>query len=1223
MREGSIDPLYIHTLPTSVPYKKRDSMPSTRSSLATTHPTHVGVPHAPTKAAKKVASSEKSKPKPAQALGPCTEERLPNENEIWYIIQSMIDRYGMVRHQVESFDTFITTLLPHIVEESSEMRVQQGNQTHVVTICNLSVTRPSFTDSDGVIRDLTPMTARLRSMSYSSAILVDVVHDIYSGDERKERRLFREVCLCHLPIMVGSQCCHTQHEQTSMECRLDQGGYFIVGGCEKALIAQEKMHHNAPYVFQVKQPSKYVLQCEIRSCHERKLRSTSSMYVYITNGKKGCTPEMVVTLPFVWMQLPVMALFRFLGVETLEGAIEMIVGVTNDNTTERRLLRSIISHDATADMTTESLYEYVGREGTREVTKEKRQRYIDHIINCECLPHQGLVHTPEVLRAKALYLGLMVRKLIRVYRGELKCDDRDHYATKRIDCAGVQFGLLFRQVFRAAQKVFNIQLYKASEANKMEYTNVGELVAGKKITQQFRYALATGNWGILSVKGNTSQTGVAQQLNRMTQTSTVAVLRKVSTPIARETKNPKPRQIHPTSWGVMCPMDTPEGIGCGLTKTLTMSVHVRIGSSSVPIFEQLDLASEKIEGLTSVMSTSATLRSSAIPILVNGTLYMFAVSSTVADELATHMRKLKRDFTIPFDATIARCDNILYIDTDSGCLLRPLLRVDMLYKLPALLRQSPTHEGLFDFLMLHGCIEYIDKQEEESIRVAVWSTKTPGKGRESWDAYTHCEIDPSFTLTGLCGSLIPFGDGNQSPRNTYQAAMQKQALGVPSLNYLMRMDAVSHAMVYPQRPIVATRFDTTIGASDAPAGVNAMIVIKCYTGRNQEDSLIINKASLDRGMFRSVKYQTHRDEERHSGGADAEKIENVNNVLNLAGKKDANYKPLDDSGIAAVGSRLKEGDVIVGKTVSTTELGEGARKAVKRDKSTILKHDGGIVDAVLKAKNRDGSNFVKMRMRSTRIPIEGDKFASRMGQKGVVGAALPHEDMPFTEDGQVPDIIVNPHAIPSRMTIGMLKETLLSILCAKTGNRGDGTMFRDSSIDFMCEELKRHGYNEHGRTKMRNGLTGEEFEGLVFFGPAYYQRLRHFSKDKDHARSRGPVQMLSRQPTEGRARDGGLRFGEMEKDCVVAHGAAEFLRDRLLDNSDPSSATICGTCGLLSQPNASGTHVRHRQSSCRNCQTTDNIKEMQCPHAFRLMMQELMAMNIGLRFDFDKDESHK
>ena len=521
-------------------------------------------------------------------------KRLPTENEVWHIVNCIFAKYGLVRHQIESFNSFISTMLPHIVEESNEIRVTQGDQEHVVSLCNLSVNRPSSTDSDGVERNLYPYQARFRGLSYSSAVLVDVVHDIFVDGERKERRLFREVCLCRLPIMVGSQCCHTQYNETPMECRLDQGGYFIVSGGEKILVAQEKLHHNTPYVFSVKQPSKFSLQCEIRSCHERKLRSTSSLYIHITNAKKGATPEMVVTLPFVFMHIPILALFRMLGVVSRSDAMEAIVG--DDHAPESRLLCSILDNDSTADMALDELYEYIGKEGTRETTKEKRQRYLDHIINCECLPHQGLVRTPEILRAKALYLGLMIRKMIRVYTGELRVDDRDHYAAKRVDCAGVQFGLLFRQVFRGTQKSLQAQLHKAADANKLEFTNVGNLVAGKKLTQAFRFALATGNWGILSTKGNTAQNGVAQQLGRMTSTSTLALLRKVSTPIARETKNPRPRQLHYTSWGLTCPMDTPEGAGCGLTKSIAMLAHIRIGTYSVSICEQLDILQKRVQG---------------------------------------------------------------------------------------------------------------------------------------------------------------------------------------------------------------------------------------------------------------------------------------------------------------------------------------------------------------------------------------------------------------------------------------------------------------------------------------------------------------------------------------------------------------------------------------------------------------------------------------------------
>ena len=1136
-------------------------------------------------------------------------DRLPTENEVWYLINTYFKKYGFVRHQLESFNSFISTLLPHIITESSEIRVTQDDEEHVVTLCNISVQRPTAPDVDGSERDLDPHMARLRGLTYASAVLVDVVHDIYKNGARTERRLFRETCLCRLPVMLGSICCHTQHRVSRLECRLDQGGYFIVNGCEKVVIAQEKLHHNTPYVFSVKQPSRFALQCEIRSCHERKLRSTSSLYVYITNTKKGATPEMVVTLPFVNMNVPALALFRLLGVANREDAMEVIVG--DEEAKESHLLVSILDNDYTADMSVESLYDYIGREGTTEVTKEKRQRYIDHILNCEVLPHQGLQRTPDILRAKALYLGLMVRKLMRVYTGDLQSDDRDHYAAKRVDCAGTQFGLLFRQVFRNVHKSIALAIQRAAEGKKLQFTNVGNLVAGRKITQAFRYALASGNWGILSTKGNTAQNGVAQQLSRMTIPATLSLLRKVATPVARETKNPKPRQLHPTAWGLVCPMDTPEGSACGLTKSLAAVTHIRVGTFSDAVCEQLDLLAATHGGVHAALTCPPVVRRDGTPLLVNGCLYQFVEGDTrpVLDRL----RLLRRMGSIPIDASVSENDGHIFVDTDAGCLMRPLLRVEHLRRLPRLLKET-SHEHLVDTLIGHGVVEYVDKQEEMGLRVALSPIRAPDDG---WAGYTHCELDASL-IAGICGGCIPFPDLNQSPRNTYQSAMMKQALGVYTLNHSIRMDTIAHTLVCPQKPLVTTRLDSLVGVSEAPAGVNAIVAIMCYTGQNQEDSVIVNQAALDRGMFRSVKLQTHRDEERQNGGTDAERFENVGNNPNVAGRRDANYSHLDEGGIVAVGTRVKANDVIISKTVTTTELGEGARRALKRDKSTELRHDDGIVDAVLRVTSCDGTSMVRVRIRKTRTPIVGDKLSSRMGQKGVIGITLPQEDMPFTEDGIVPDIIVNPHAIPSRMTIGQLCECLLAILCTLTGERGDGTMFRGASIEYLCEQLQRHGYDRFGRRRLHNGFTGESFETEIFVGPTYYQRLRHMAADKDHARARGPVHMLSRQPTEGRARDGGLRFGEMERDTLISHGSAEFLKDRLLDNSDPSVLTVCGACGLPAQPAADGTHVRHKQNFCRNCNRGgDTIRDMQTPFTFRLLLQELQAMNIAVRFHFD------
>ena len=1205
-------------------------------------------------------------------------QRVPTEDEIWYIINSYFNKYGVVRHQIESFDNFITFTLPQIVQESSEIRVKQGkDEEHIITMCNLSIQKPTSTESDGSEKPLMPHMARLRGLTYTCNVLVDVVHDIQHqtighewrciGDtkpingiqlfndklcsllktsrvlteeslnsldlkhlvsdhyikvddlyyepvehsEKKERRLYREVSLCKLPIMVGSNACYTQKAEKPNECRLDQGGYFICNGIEKVMLGQEKLHTNTPYIFHVKQPSKYHMYCEIRSLHEMKLRSTSTLYIYITNTKRGATPEMVATLPFVEMQVPVMALFRLLGVDSRKEVMDLIVG--DQELEESRLLCSILDNDTTADMDAESLFDWIGKEGTKETTKERRQRYLDHIRNCEILPHMGLVHTEEVMKMKSAYLGFMIRKLMKVYMGELQCDDRDHYANKRIDTSGVLFGLLFRQIFRSTQKTLQTQLLKYAEQNKLGFTNIGDLVSSRKITSSFRYAIATGNWGIQSQKGTTASNGVAQVMTRMTTIAELSNLRKIATPIAREGKSPKPRQLHYTNWGVVCPVETPEGAACGLVKTLALMCHIRIGFHSGTVKEQLDILYDNSEyRIYKLLETPNHVRAVGVPIMINGVLYMYVEHLNHATNLMMKLRTLRRNANLPFDTSIAMVDNAIHIETDPGALLRPLIRVERLHDISQLVQNAPSYEHLWDYLLQEHAIEYVDKQEEMSLRVHMWSTVAPTDS-----SFTHCELDPSLIL-GLCAILIPHPDCNQAPRNTYQCAMGKQALGIHALNYPRRMDTISHVLISGQRPLVSTRAENLVHGDEAPTGVNLIVCIKLYTGYNQEDSVIFNADSLQRGCFRSVKFQTYKDEEK-TNGADQERFENPKPNDDCTGKKLACYDKIKPDGIIEVGTRVLSGDIVIGKTITTTELGEGTRRAVKRDKSVIAKGEPSTVDAVLKSMNRDGSLSLKVRTRVTREPICGDKVSSRMGQKGVIGTTLSQADMPFTADGLVPDIIVNTHAIPSRMTIGQLKEQLQAILCSIVGEIGDGTVFRGSSIEYISECLKREGFDSKGNTTMYNGFTGEKYEAKVFVGPTYYQRLKHMVQDKHHARARGPVQLITRQPLEGRARDGGLRFGEMERDCLISHGAAHMLGDRLNDNSDPCVATICGKekCGLLAQPAAQHTYVRNRSAYCKNCQDSSCVKDMQCPFAFKLMLQELMGMGIAARLELE------
>jgi DNA-directed RNA polymerase II subunit RPB2 len=397
--------------------------------------------------------------------------------------------------------------------------------------------------------------------------------------------------------------------------------------------------------------------------------------------------------------------------------------------------------------------------------------------------------------------------------------------------------------------------------------------------------------------------------------------------------------------------------------------------------------------------------------------------------------------------------------------------------------------------------------------------------------------------------------------------MGKQAMGVFLTNYDQRMDTMANILYYPQKPLATTRSMEFLKFRELPAGQNAIVAIACYSGYNQEDSVIMNQSSIDRGLFRSLFYRSYTDQEKRVGMNILESFEKPmrSDTLKL---KHGTYDKLDDDGIVAPGVRVSGEDIIIGKTAPISpdaeELGQRTKYHTKRDVSTPLRStESGIVDQVLMTTNAEGLRFVKVRMRTTKIPQIGDKFASRHGQKGTIGITYRSEDMPFTREGIVPDLIINPHAIPSRMTIAHLIECQLSKVSSLRGYEGDATPFTEVTVDSVSRLLREHGYQSRGFEVMYNGHTGRKLVAQVFLGPTYYQRLRHMVDDKIHARARGPVQILTRQPVEGRARDGGLRFGEMERDCMISHGASAFLKERLFEVSDAFRVHICDICGLM------------------------------------------------------------
>ncbi|KAJ8322985.1 DNA-dependent RNA polymerase II [Batrachochytrium dendrobatidis] len=678
-----------------------------------------------------------------------------------------------------------------------------------------------------------------------------------------------------------------------------------------------------------------------------------------------------------------------------------------------------------------------------------------------------------------------------------------------------------------------------------------------------------------------------------------------------------------------CPAETPEGQACGLVKNLSLMGYITVGSPAPPILEFLEeWTMESLEEISPSTIPTAT------KIFLNG---QWVGIHRDPDQLVSTLRRLRRSVDVSPEVSVVRDvrDRELRLCTDAGRIARSLFVVtpeQSLVLTKEMVQQLHEDQIQWKDLLSYGVVEYIDTEEEETVMICmtpddlaearmaaagqVVERHQVGTGRLKSATvytrnYTHCEIHPSMIL-GICASIIPFPDHNQSPRNVYQSAMGKQAMGLFLTNFQLRMDTMSNILFYPQKPLATTRAMEFMHFRDLPAGINAVVAIACYSGYNQEDSLIMNQSSIDRGLFRSLYYRVYMDQEKKVGMISTETLEKPSRDTTLR-LKHGTYEKLEDDGLIAPGVRVSGEDIIIGKTVpiaaDSTELGQRTTMHTKRDASTPLKStENGIVDQVLITTNQDGFKFVKVRVRSIRIPHMGDKFASRHGQKGTVGITYRTEDMPFTADGITPDLIINPHAIPSRMTIGHLVECLLSKVSTFTGDEGDATPFTDVTVEAISQALQGYGYQRRGFEVLYNGHTGRKLNAQVYTGPTYYQRLKHMVDDKIHSRARGPLQILTRQPVEGRSRDGGLRFGEMERDCMISHGAANFLKERLFDASDAYRVHVCDHCGLMAVAN-----LKKNSFECRSCRNKTQISQVYLPYACKLLFQELMAMNIAPR----------
>jgi DNA-directed RNA polymerase II subunit RPB2 len=617
-------------------------------------------------------------------------------------------------------------------------------------------------------------------------------------------------------------------------------------------------------------------------------------------------------------------------------------------------------------------------------------------------------------------------------------------------------------------------------------------------------------------------------------------------------------------------------------------------------------------------------------IFVNGAL-IGTVAGDRVDEFVKRIKTWRRIQDIPFSTSITyyKEHREIHIVLDSGCCIRPVFVLENIYKFNEVYEMYKNNRYLlWDKMISHGIIEYIDKEEESTLQIA-----TTWNELKKNSSYTHIEIHP-IVILGISASFVPLSNHDQAPRITYGSAMLKQAVGLVGLNAEQRFDTSGiHELFYPQRPLVSSFTEIQTRLTDLPYGNNVIIAIMSYTGYNQEDSLILNSASIDRGLFRSLYFRTYKDIARNVG-SEQETFESPNEN-EIIGMKRADYSKLSSiDGFPDLHQEIKQDDVIIGKVLHLTDLNNNnnINNEEKKDRSTIYKNkEPARIDKITTSLTKEGSVLVNVKTRSHRIPVVGDKFSSRHGQKGVCSLILNPEDMPFTSSGQIPDMIMNPHAIPSRMTLSQLIETVLGKTAVMVGKIGDGTAFNHtneedgkSMIEHIQDLLHQYGFNRHGNEVMYNGMTGEMLNAQIFIGPCYYMRLKHMVIDKIHARATGPRQILTRQPVEGRAREGGLRFGEMERDALISHGAAAVLQDRLLDVSDRYETVVCQQCGMFAIPAPPKTkHTwkllgRNITPWCKRCNTGTHVKNVVMPYAFKVLYQDLEAFHISMKMELKK-----
>ena len=1306
------------------------------------------------------------------------------------------DEQALVKHHISSYDLFMRDGLPKIFRDENpvslefkdaESERQNNRSAKILYTCKLFLGGKNGTsiyygkpiiydntnDENAPIEEadfkhyMYPNEARLRNMTYATTVRVDVlvemthpnpdyIDDATTGDKPKTvSRSFTipRVYLGRFPIMVQSDLCIlkglTPHVRFYMgECRNDHGGYFIIDGKEKVIISQEKFADNLINIRVMGGDDEtakssgevFTHSADIRNISEDPSKPVRTMSVRIVAQTPSHTHgNIVVMIPNVRSPVPLFIVMRALGIESDKEIIEHCIYDLEANAGLTDMFVPSV-HDAGRIFTQRQALEFIGMltKLGNNVTADN-----DKTINCahEILSDYLLPQVGELnYKHKAYVLGYIVNKLIRVVSKIDLPTDRDSFRNKRVEVSGTLMYDLFREYYKIQLKNIRQSIdttYYYEKTDKYQGTNFTNLInpfnykmhfKENDLEQGVRRAFK-GNWGSTS---HTKRIGVVQDLNRLSYNSFISHLRKINLDMAAGANLIKPRLLHSSQWGMIDPVDVPDGANTGLHKHLSMTTHITAGCSAQPMIEWL----RDHGNIRFIDECEPRQLFYMTKILVNGTLWG-ATDTPV--ELINAFKFHRRIALIPVFISIRWhiSSNEINIFTDAGRLCRPLFYTDhdiVVGETDAGTRETgkPSYHRMlrdnisevsvsakneqekkkwswenlvsgtadrndrvqfnyenYNFYTVHelygdgtaekeavegglgsetkkmmsklrdnkAVVEFLDQSETESALIGMMlpdpsSSKTESSGDGDnvvglKNMYTHYEIHPSLIL-GVMGNQISFVENNQFPRDAFGCGQAKQTASLYHTNFLSRIDKMSMVINNGQTPLVKSRYLEYINNEEHPNGENAIVAIMCYNGYNVEDSILFNEAAIKRGLFNITYYNMYEDCEEsspvpaipgvHTNHTNT-RFSDMKNVPARGINSDHDYQHLDTNGIIRENVELNDRMVVIGKTQCSDDAPDDVYAAPVIAKKGQL----GYVDRTYMTEGTQGKRIAKVRVREHRYPAVGDKFCSRCGQKGTVGLIIPERDMPFTADGIRPDIIINPHAIPSRMTVGQLIETIMGKACIATGTFGDCTAFVNQGPrhKIFGDVLANNGFHPSGNDILYSGMSGEQIEADIFIGPTYYMRLKQMVKDKINYRRTGPYTELTRQPVQGRANDGGLRVGEMERDSIVSHGTAHFLKESMTTRSEQSSyfVAICNTTGMIAiynktqdlfmSPLADGPiKYAGNMQELKSAKVVNitrhgrSFSVVQIPYALKLLIQELQVMNVQMRIITDANVDH-